>query len=304
MEEIRPSDSRGGGEQQPLRPSPPDPSVPPLKREAAAVFRRELPQLLNERHGQWVAYHGAERIGFAPTREQLVRECVDRGLKREEILVVPIRDSSDSTRDDTPPASKLQRFEKVLVMNSRMGQDVAGQQGSVISCDQPYFDRRIGKWRQWIYCVYFPALDRYRSFLESDLESTGDFDAAEAHLGKRFEISFDTVQIEDMTVVDGKRLLQTPRGDFWFPIEDISTQEGCYRIPGQFWQVFIFEKGDVSEACHHFGVWESGITGIEFDVPEAVILYRDYMIRAMSEVFGAKPGSWIEVRGLDSLVLK
>jgi hypothetical protein len=123
-------------------------------------------------------------------------------------------------------------------------------------------------------------------------------------LGKRFEISFDTVQIEDMTVVDGKYHRKFPRGDFWFPIEDISTQEGCYRIPEQFWQVFIFEKGDVSELRHHFGVWQSGIPGISFEVPQEVVLYRDYMIQAMSKVFDTEPESWIEVRGLDSLVLK
>ena len=42
---------------------------------------------------------------------------------------------------------------------------------------------------------------------ESRLQATGHFDPEEAHLGKRFEISFDFVQLEDMTVVDGKALV-------------------------------------------------------------------------------------------------
>ena len=35
--------------------------------------------------------------------------------------------------DETAPAAKFQQFEKVLVVNARMGEDVAGQQGTIIS---------------------------------------------------------------------------------------------------------------------------------------------------------------------------
>ena len=132
----------------------------------------------------------------------------------------------------------------------------------------------------------------------------GEFDPAEAHLGTRFEISFDTVQIEDMTVVDGKYRLNFPRGESWFSIDEIDHREGCYRIPGQFWQVFDFHKSDVPELRHHFEVSESGITGLAFDVPNAVVLYRDYLIRAMSKVFDTEPESWIVVSGPDSLKLR
>jgi hypothetical protein len=206
--------------------------------------------------------------------------------------------------DETVPASKFQQFEKVRAINARMGEDVAGQQGTVIWCDQPCFSRRTGKWAEWAYSVYFPVLDRCRSFLESKLESTGDFDAEDAHLGKRFEISFDLVPLDDMTIVEGKYCLNLPGREFWVPIEDYNRMEGSYRIPGQFWQVYDFHKSDVPELRHHFEVWESGITDLAFDVPNEVVLYRDYLIRAMSLVFDTEPESWTVVRGPDSMLLR
>lgn len=47
------------------------------------AFRRDLPELLKNRYGQWVAYHGDERIGFGRTQLELYRECLRRGLKGE-----------------------------------------------------------------------------------------------------------------------------------------------------------------------------------------------------------------------------
>ena len=185
-----------------------------------------------------------------------------------------------------------------------MGEDVAGHLGTVIWCNQPYFNHRTRIWAEWGYGVYFPPVDRYRSFRESDLESTGEVELEAAIRGQRYEISFDTVPIEDMTVVDGKYQMVLPRGEFWFPIDEIGTQEGTYRVPGQFWQVFIFSKLEISEPRHHFGTWESGITGVEIEVPNEVILYRDYMIGIMSKVFDTEPESWVVVSGLDSLLMK
>jgi hypothetical protein len=55
--------------------------------ESHETFLQDLGQLLNERPGQWVAYHGAERIGFASTKAELYQQCFRRGLKRGEFLV-------------------------------------------------------------------------------------------------------------------------------------------------------------------------------------------------------------------------
>jgi hypothetical protein len=81
MDEHRTDDSRGEvGEHLHCDP-PPDAFVSPMMIKADEAFRRDLPQLWKERPGEWVAYHGLERIGFALTKDQMVHECLERGLK-------------------------------------------------------------------------------------------------------------------------------------------------------------------------------------------------------------------------------
>ncbi|HKI33333.1 MAG TPA: enoyl-CoA hydratase [Gemmataceae bacterium] len=70
----------------------------PLKQErkntlgelAELAFRRDLPGLLQERPGAWVAYHGDRRIGIAATDLELYKECARQGLPDDECLVFPI----------------------------------------------------------------------------------------------------------------------------------------------------------------------------------------------------------------------
>jgi hypothetical protein len=68
---------------QPLPPLGSDPasraSTPPAILEAQTAFLRDLPELLQERRGQWVAYYGDRRIGFAETEDALGRECLRQG---------------------------------------------------------------------------------------------------------------------------------------------------------------------------------------------------------------------------------
>ena len=52
-----------------------------------AAFYRDLPGLLHEHCGEWVAYHGEERVGFAPTRVQLYEECFRRGFQEDEFYI-------------------------------------------------------------------------------------------------------------------------------------------------------------------------------------------------------------------------
>ncbi len=60
------------------------------------AFFRDLPDLLKDEslRGQWVIYHGDERIGIAPSDEPLIQECLRRGLKRDEYDVFVIRPKS------------------------------------------------------------------------------------------------------------------------------------------------------------------------------------------------------------------
>ncbi|HYW81982.1 MAG TPA: hypothetical protein VFB30_01925 [Spirochaetia bacterium] len=54
---------------------------PALGLLALETFRRDRPRLMEERPGQWVAYHGDRLICFAKTPPDLYQELDRRGLK-------------------------------------------------------------------------------------------------------------------------------------------------------------------------------------------------------------------------------
>ncbi len=58
-------------------------------RASREAFRRDLPELMKDQdlRGDWVAYHGDERIGIDGDDEPLIRECIKRGLKADEYIV-------------------------------------------------------------------------------------------------------------------------------------------------------------------------------------------------------------------------
>jgi hypothetical protein len=60
------------------------------------AFFRDLPELLKDEslRGQWVIYHGDERVGVAPKKQPLIEECLRRGLKRDEYDVFVIEPQS------------------------------------------------------------------------------------------------------------------------------------------------------------------------------------------------------------------
>jgi hypothetical protein len=64
------------------------PLAPPIVLEAGEAFRRDLPELLKERPGQWVAYYGAQRLGFSTSKTTLWNECLRQGY--EDFIVVRI----------------------------------------------------------------------------------------------------------------------------------------------------------------------------------------------------------------------
>ena len=59
--------------------------LPGIARSIAA-FRRELPKLLGEHGGKWVAYHHEDRVGFGSSKTQLYKECLSR-FGRGEFIV-------------------------------------------------------------------------------------------------------------------------------------------------------------------------------------------------------------------------
>jgi hypothetical protein len=61
--------------------------IHPRIREALATFERDLPQLLQDRYGQWVAYHGVNRLGFGNDKTELYQRLRDQGYDDRELLV-------------------------------------------------------------------------------------------------------------------------------------------------------------------------------------------------------------------------
>ena len=74
-------------------------------RKSQEAFFRDLPELLKDRRlrGRYIAYHGNERIGIGGDDEPLIRECLGRGLKREEYDILIIEpQSADPEEIDYP----------------------------------------------------------------------------------------------------------------------------------------------------------------------------------------------------------
>ena len=185
-------------------------------------------------------------------------------------------------QNEAAPAAKFQRFEKVLLRTEghpELPGVVIWRDYTRFSAYDQGFKNPPRRWAAWMYSVYFPDRDCCHTLEESRLHPIGELDPEESHLGKRFEVSFDTV-----------------------PGDDASIEEGCYRLPGRFWEVFVFVKADVADLRHALVTWPSGITGVQFDVPRSAKLDRGYVIRAMSAVFAAGAGA--AVYGPDSLLLR
>jgi hypothetical protein len=86
--------------------------------------------------------------------------------------------------------------------------------------------------------------------------------------------------------------------------EDMSFVEGCYRLEGGDWQVFIFasSEGNGKIEVRNGLSWASGVTGLNAFVPANVTLNKASVLAILSETLGVT--EWSEVRGPDSIVLR
>jgi hypothetical protein len=71
----------------------------PMIRKAVEKHRREWEGLMKRYPYQWAAYHGDERLEIGKTKYGLYRKYLDRGLSRDELVVLgigpPIEDEHD-----------------------------------------------------------------------------------------------------------------------------------------------------------------------------------------------------------------
>jgi hypothetical protein len=81
--------------------------VPEGIRKSQEAFFRDLPELLKDRRlrGKYIAYHGDERIGIARDDVPLIRECLRRGLKRDEYDILVIEPQSPEPEEIDYPSS-------------------------------------------------------------------------------------------------------------------------------------------------------------------------------------------------------
>jgi hypothetical protein len=61
--------------------------VPPQIQGGLEAFRRDLPELLEQHKGQFVAYSGDRRLGINRSQRKLVRLCLSQGLSVHEFVV-------------------------------------------------------------------------------------------------------------------------------------------------------------------------------------------------------------------------
>jgi hypothetical protein len=55
--------------------------------KALQAFQGDLPHLLIERPGEWVAYEGGQQIAFSSHKHELYQECFRRGIARDDLVV-------------------------------------------------------------------------------------------------------------------------------------------------------------------------------------------------------------------------
>jgi len=96
-----------------------------------------------------------------------------------------------------------------------------------------------------------------------------------------------------------------PNGEISYHIvmeEDMAFAEGSYRIGGCEWCVVIFSKGPMESPRWKTGTWDSGVSGIEVQVPLKVRLNAATIESLLSDILGV--GGWERVRGPDSMQLR
>jgi hypothetical protein len=86
-------------------------SLSPVAVEGEKAFARDLPRLLKERPGQWVAYHGERRLGFATTSTALYEQCLSEGVPEDDLVVHRIEPET--------PDEKIPPFEVDVVLSLR-----------------------------------------------------------------------------------------------------------------------------------------------------------------------------------------
>jgi hypothetical protein len=72
------------------RPSWQEIKVPPIIQKALSTHRHDLPELMEAHAYEWAAYHGGVRLEIGRSAAELYHKYLDRGLSRDELVVLGI----------------------------------------------------------------------------------------------------------------------------------------------------------------------------------------------------------------------
>lgn len=118
------------------------------------------------------------------------------------------------------PSPTFSPLQKVLVLEQRPPDPgeggIIGEYGVVIWRSSYFVEKSCYGTTGWLYVVQFPKTDTYDSIEESRLAATGETVPLSSCLGRDFDISYDR---------DGA---------------GPSTIAGTFRLPGGFWNTFVF----------------------------------------------------------------
>ena len=130
----------------------------------------------------------------------------------------------------------------------------------------------------WLYIVYSPQSETYDGVEESRLASTYEVVELESPLGQEFEISYDR---------DGA---------------GPDAISGTSRIPGKFWDAFVFHNEAAEEVAGQVTVPvrspSGGIARYDFAIPEGVLLDCECIEGTVCRQFATK--QWRRICGPES----
>lgn len=86
--------------------------------------------------------------------------------------------------------------------------------------------------------------------------------------------------------------------------EDMAFVEGCFRLAGGVWQVFMFRRynGIETVGVKQNLTWKSGVTGLNAILPNDAKIDKSVVLAVLSDTLGVT--EWSEVRGPDSMRLR
>lgn len=87
--------------------------------------------------------------------------------------------------------------------------------------------------------------------------------------------------------------------------EDMGFIEGCYRLDGSAWNVFIIahsRRGSCEPGVWKNLTWKSGVKGLNAVIPVSTNINKSAVLELLSEALDV--AEWCEVRGPDSIMLR